>query len=261
MGRSLWASVALLGAIGPALPAGAQIDMSFFLEPSEVEVGLGYAGADVLVIGVVPRDADGVILTCESAKLPPTTVVRKQRVFVFWMPTKEFCIEEAPSLYLLATSKPREQLLGDQRVSVNDEYTIGYSALRQTWRVTRLSGDEEADDMDVLFNGFISLKEKEGLYRRQEGAVRLEPDGLFLYRFHIPDRMRIGILAVTAYAVKNHQVIRTFQRELKVERAGAVLWLSDLANRQSALYGVAAVLVATAAGLGAGKLFAGRSAH
>jgi uncharacterized protein (TIGR02186 family) len=256
-----WPIVTLLGVSLPAAPAAAQTDMSFFLDPPEVHVGSVYAGADVLMVGVIPRDADGVIVTCESEKLPPTTVVREERVFHLWMPTKEFRIEDAPGLYLLATSKPLDDLLGKHREPVADEYKIGYSALRRAWHIERLSGQQTADDMDVLYKGFIALKEKEGLYTRYENAVRLEPDGLFLYRFHIPDQMRIANQTVIAYAIRDHQVIRTFQRELKVKRAGAVEWLYNLAYHHSALYGIVAVLLATAAGLGAAKLFTGRAKH
>jgi hypothetical protein len=260
--RRTWTHLALLGLVLlPSRQAAGQTDMSFFLDPPQVEVGLGYAGADVLIVGVVPRGSDGVIITCESEKLPPTTVVRQERVYHLWMPTKEFRIQDTPGLYLLATSKPLDDLLGKERQVVDDQYRIGYSALRRAWHVEQISGDRAADDLDVLFDGFIALKEKEGLYTRLQGAVRLEPDGLFLYRFHIPDKMRIANQTVTVYAIRDHQVTRTFQRELKVERAGAVAWLSDLAYYHSALYGFVAVLVATAAGLGAAKLFAGRSAH
>jgi uncharacterized protein (TIGR02186 family) len=256
-----WPIVTLLGAILLVLQAAAQTDMSFFLDPPEVDVGPIYAGADVLMVGVIPRDADGVIVTCESEKLPPTTVVREECVFHLWMPTKEFRIEDTPGLYLLATSKPLDDLLGPHRETVADEYKIGYSALRRAWRVECLSGEQTSDDMDVLFNGFIALKEKEGLYTRYENAVRLEPDGLFLYRFHIPNQMRIANQTVTAYAIRDHKVIRTFQRELKVKRAGAVEWLYGMAYHHSALYGIVAVLLATVAGLGAAKLFAARSEH
>jgi hypothetical protein len=262
MGWIRWRTcLGLLAVALPVLPVAAQTEMSFFLDPPQVTVGLGYAGADVLIVGVVPRGTEGVIITCESEKLPPTTVVRQERRFHLWVPTKEFRIQDAPGLYLLASSKPLDDLLSTQRQAVDDQYKIGYSALRRAWHVDRVSGAEADDDMDVLFQGFIALKEKEGLYTRRQGAVRLEPDGLFLYRFHIPDRMRIANQVVTAFAIRDHQVTRTFQRELKVERAGAVAWLWGLAYYHSALYGLAAVLVATVAGLGAAKLFASRSAH
>ena len=253
--------VVLLAAVLSASPAVAQIDMSFFLEPHRVGIDLRYDGLDVLAVGVIPKDADGVILTCHSSEMPPITVVRKERVVLFWMATKKFHIENTPGLYLLASSKSLDELLGERRHTIADEHEIGYPAIRRAWSVERLSGEEAEDDMDVLFNGLVSLKEKEGLYDMDEHGIRLEPDGLFLHRFRIPDKVTVGSKTVTAYAIKDHRVIRTYQQKLEVDQAGAVKWLTELAYDHSALYGIVAVLVAVVAGLGVSKLFGGKGGH
>jgi uncharacterized protein (TIGR02186 family) len=260
MHRIIW-GMALLASGLSLSSASAQTDMSFLIEPHTVPITLSFDGHDVLVFGVIPHTADGVLLTCQSSETPPITVVRKERVVFFWMATKKFRIEHMPGLYMLASSAPLNELLGEQGESVALAHGVGYAALRDGWGVERLSGTEAADDHDVLFDGLISLKEKEGLYRVHEARVRLEPDGLFFHRFRVPDAVTVGRQTVTAYALKDGQVMRTFGGSLEVEQAGAVKWLAELAHDHSALYGIVAVVVAMGAGLGVSKLFGGRGGH
>ena len=258
--RTVW-GVALLASVLSPSRAGAQTDISFLIEPPTVPITLSFDGQDVIVFGVIPRTADGVLLTCQSSETPPITVVRKERVVFFWMATKKFRIEHMPGLYMLAGSAPLNELFGERGESAALEQGIGYPALRGGWEVERLSGTEADDDMDVLFDGLVSLKEKEGLYHVDEGRVRLEPDGLFFHRFRVPDAVTVGRQTVTAYALKDGQIIRTFEGSLEVEQAGAVKWLTELAYNHSAIYGIIAVLVAMGAGLGVSKLFGGKGGH
>jgi uncharacterized protein (TIGR02186 family) len=189
------------------------------------------------------------------------TLARKERVAIFWMATKRFEVENMPGLYALASSAPLHHLLGEHYESICEANGFGYAALRSHWHVERVSGEEAADDLDQLFQGLIKLKEKAGLYQKQEGVVRLEHNELFYHKFRIPDSVTVGSQTVTAYAIKDQRIIARGSVTFPVDRAGAVAWLVRLSSEYSVLYGVIAVLVAAGAGLTASRIFGGRGGH
>lgn len=243
------------------ITVAAERDVFVHTDPVEMPIDVGFAGGDVTVFGVVPQGADGVIAICRSGETPPVTLARKERVGILWMATKRFHIENLPGLYLMATTAPLKELLGDQRHAICQQHSIGYAALRENWEVERVSGEEAADDLDELFKGLVRLKETEGLYRAAEGVIRYENKELFYYRFRIPDGATVGSQAVTAYAIKDGRIVASGSVEFRLHRAGMVDWLFNLAWQHAVLYGVLAVLAAAGAGLTASRIFGGRGGH
>lgn len=255
---SMLASLALL-AWPLALPA--QSPVSVHTDPGEIPIDVGFDGHDLTVFGIVPAGSDGVIAICQSSQTPPVTLARKERVGIFWMATKRFSIENLPGLYLLASTAPLAALLGERREAVCLQHGIGYASLKEAWQVERVSGEEAADDMKVLFAGLIQVKESEGLYGAREGVIRYESQGLFFHKFRIPDAVTVGSQLVNVYAVKDQEVIASGSAEFQLHRAGVIDWLFNLAWEHAVLYGVVAVLVAAGAGLTASKIFGGRGGH
>ncbi|MBI5115403.1 TIGR02186 family protein [Candidatus Poribacteria bacterium] len=237
------------------------VDIPLTVEPASSDVSVWYKGGQEMVSGQAPPDADAVMTIIRSMETPPMTLARKGRVVLFWMTVKKFHVENMPGVYQLATSAPLSAILesiGPEEAARNQ---IGYAALREGWEVKLTSGAASEDDMDVLFNGLVKLKDKIGLYRILENAIRVKPDGAFSNAFPISDATTVGKYTVLAYAIKDGTIIGKGQGEFAVNKIGLVNWLTAMASHRSGIYGIIAVVIAFATGIVVSIIFKGKGGH
>ncbi|MEJ2429131.1 MAG: TIGR02186 family protein [Deltaproteobacteria bacterium] len=109
-------------------------------------------------------------------------------------------------------------------------------------------------------------KESEGLYAIEPGKVTYgvgESGGKsFEAVVQIPPRLTPGKYLVETFAVKDGTVEASTKAELQVKQVGLPAFISGLAFKRGALYGLLATIIAIAAGLLMGVLFKGeKGAH
>ena len=93
----------LLAAAFPALAADAPIGLK--VTPPVVEIGTFFNGRTVAVSGTIPADAEAVVeITGPSTA---EDLMRKGRRGGLWMNVGEIAVENAPSLYLAASTDPQ----------------------------------------------------------------------------------------------------------------------------------------------------------
>jgi len=251
----VWCAISLVAAgllaIGnaSAQPAGGQAaDGEVSVEPSRIGVGLFYGGATPRVHATVPAGSQVAIrLVGKRERLELKT---KGKVWgVLWMNVGEVALDSVPAAYLLATSVPLAELAPDAERSRLD---LGYDALAR-----------HAGPAADAFGQFVKLKEREGVYRVDEGAVQLEPsDGQranVSATIVLPARTPVGDYTVEVIAFEQGRGHSLGTASLRLEQAGLVRALRLLAVDHGLLYGFSAVLVAIVAGVLTGLVF-GRKA-
>ena len=214
-----------------------------------IDVSLVYEGGEVSVFGYVPEGIEGLIAIMRSAEAPHMNLSRKERVVFFWLATKKFSVEHMPGMYQLVSTAPLGEIYCPPEGSSPLDYQIGYQALRNDWQVNYTSGKESPDDMDVLFNGIIQMKEEQGLYRISEGELKLREDGLFSQKFPITDAAPVGEYTINVLALKDKVIIGGGTASVFVRKAGLVQMLSYMAATQGAVYGITAIIIAFSAGI------------
>jgi uncharacterized protein (TIGR02186 family) len=242
--------VALLGILACGIGgAGADTGQTgarsipLIVEPTRIEIGLLYSGADVTVTAETGPDTEvAVLLTGPSSEL----VMREQarRWGLFWAPAGEVSFESVPTLYRLRTTVEPEQLAP---APLLDELGIGYASLTK-----RLGAESRAD----LARELILLKESEGLFSSTvTPAESVSGDELFRTRVHVPARAPAGSYVVRIFAFRERRLTGRAEETVELEQAGFVAFVSSLAKTHGLAYGIFAVVVAVAAGLLVGVVF------
>ncbi|MFH0810101.1 MAG: TIGR02186 family protein [Pseudomonadota bacterium] len=227
------------------------------LNKKQINMDMTYSGENVVVSGAVPAGSQ-VAIVVTSKDNPPLTLTRKGKVAVFWMGIKQLEVCNMPSMYQVYTSAPLAGMgAGEELGRLN----IGYDNLRHLMVSKCVKGEPSDDDADVLYKGYIRLKEKAGLYSMHEAAVKLGPDGRFEQAVAFPDKAAEGGYVISAYVFKDGALVASGSDEVVARKVGLGKWLAITAKERGGLYGSIAVLVALAAGLGVGAVFKKGSAH
>lgn len=230
--------LALLVALLPARAMGQTLLAE--LSQREVAVTTGFAGAELLVFGTITGEAasqgSDIIVSLRGPNAP-VVVRRKVRIAGIWVngPSEQF--DAAPSFYAVSSTRPVESILSAEE---RRRLRLGLASLPLTTR-----GRIE----DPAFRqALLDLKTEQRLYGEDPAGVRLVGDRLFSARLFLPPAVMPGPYRVDILLVRDGRVMATRDLPLTVVRAGTSAEIWRIANDQPLAYGVAAVLLAAAAG-------------
>ena len=229
------------------------------LTPEAVNIGAFFNGTAVYVSGDVSRDAEVVVRLSGMGR--DVALKKKGKVLgLLWMNLGSITIHNAPSLYLVYISADLETTARTQPDKWED-LGFGFAALKKKVDISSAEGDGAE-----IFREFLKLKESEGLYAIEPGKVTYgegESGGKsFEAVVQIPPRLTPGKYLVETFAVKDGFVEASTKTELQVKQVGLPAFISGLAFKRGALYGLLATIIAIAAGLLMGVLFKGeKGAH
>ncbi len=249
---SLACLLAASAAASPVCPP-----LQFESSKKQIDMGMTYAGDTIAISGIAPAGSQVAVLAA-SKNTPPMALSRKGRVVVFWMSVKQLEACNMPALYRLYTSGPMTQVCS---VQAADQLRLGYPSLRRAMTAKCTKGEPSDDDADLLFKGFIRLKEKDGLYGVNEGSVKVSPDGRFEETVAFPDKVPEGPYMIRVYAFKDGQLVGSGETEITAQKVGLDKWLATTAKESGLTYGLMAVVVALSAGLGVGMIFKKGGSH
>jgi len=234
-------------------------DIEAHLTPEAVDIGTFFNGTKVYVTGDVSREAEVVVRL--SGMRQDVALKKKGKVLgLLWMNLGSITIHNVPNLYLVYISKDFEPS-ATMQPDKWEEMGFGFAALKQEVDIS--SAEAESD---AIFREFLQLKESEGLYAIETGKVtygEAQSGGKsFEAVLRIPPRLTPGKYSVETFAVKDGSVSARTAAELQVKLVGLPAFISSLAFKRGALYGLLATIIAIAAGLLMGVIFKGeKGAH
>lgn len=238
--------------------ADAATDLSVTVLPEQISIGAAYNGARLSVAGEIPSDASALVrITGEQEHY---TLKQKGRALgVLWMNLDSVTISNLPSVFILYL--PREAVAGNNARPAWQTLGLGLEGLRKQADIVARD-----DDKVGLFDEFVKLKKKAGLYGVVVDAVRYGaaagPVKSFEAVLRLPAALPQGRYQIQVFAVTNGVVEATAERTIDAVEVGMPAWISAMAFNHGAIYGVLAVLVAIVAGLLTGILFKGeKGAH
>lgn len=223
------------------------------LSSDSVAITASFDGSDILIYGAIKRETpipDGppveVIITVE-APTQNLTIWRKQRRFGIWVNTDKVEVGAAPGFYAVATSGPMGQILLPEWDS---RYRISLPlALRA------FGGALNVEDAVPFTEALIRLREQNGLYQLDEGAVKVVDQTLFRADVSLPASLVEGDYKTRIFLLRDGEVVDVYRAAIEVRKVGLERWLYRLAFDQPLLYGLMSLAVAVAAGWGASAIF------
>lgn len=252
---------AALAALMLAAPAAAQEVPAPAAPPEEVVAGLSqdnigitarFDGSAILIYGAVKRDAPeppghlGVIVTLEGPS-GAVTIRHKTREMGIWVNTSAVGVASAPSYYAVASSAPLDEILAPaqdviQRISIP-------LALRS------FAGPIEVADARPFTEALLRIREAEGLYQLDEGAVHLVEDTLFRADFTLPANLTEGDYKTRIFLTRDGQIVDQYRAAVYVRRVGLERWLYMMSQNYAAIYGLMSLALAVIAGWAAAEAF------
>lgn len=211
-----------------------------------VAITTGFDGTDVLMFGATNGPGDVVLVV--RGPTHREVVRRMDKVAgLIWANKSSVSFENAPSFLLVASSRPVEDILP---LSVQQRHQMTPQTLSLVSR-----GLEDGETLQHYRDALFRLKEKQSLYRYQPTSVSLLANRLFRADLFFPATVPTGVYSAEVYLVRNGEVVSAEITPLVISKVGVGADVYHFAHEQSALYGLAAILVAVAAGWLAGLAF------
>lgn len=219
-----------------------------------IEIGLSYRGDEIHFFGVNPVPGADLIIRLTAEKSEEVKLSVKGKVGPFWMTVKQYNATGAPFMYKIHSTKPLDQIISPQTAQ---ELELGYAAIRPRIGMHLVRGKAEPGDQENVFRGLVKIKEKANLYNIVADPQRLEvTEGkLFKHYFRFPPAATEGRYLVESFAFINGQLVGYGKDVIQIKKVGLEHWLTDISQNHPVFFGIMAVLVALAAGLGVGMIF------
>ncbi len=223
------------------------------LSQNNVSITANFDGSEILIYGAVKRDSPTptdhpmeVIVTVEGPAIP-MTIRRKDRRAGIWVNSETVTVDSAPTFYAIATTGPMASVLKDTE---NLRYQITIP------RVIRAVGiTSEATEAGAFVQALLRIRDAEGVYRVDQGAVEFLEETLFRADVVLPSNLTDGEYRVRIFLTRDGRVVDSQERVIGVRKEGLERFLFNLAHDYPLVSGIASVLLAVAAGSAASAAF------
>ncbi|WP_343071019.1 TIGR02186 family protein [Novosphingobium jiangmenense] len=243
---SLAACLLLLGARDPILVPE--------ISQHEIQVRQGFTGADLLLFGAVlspegsraAQDYDIVVVL--EGPVQSIVLREKQKVAGMWINADSLEFRSAPSYFAVASSRPIGKIVDDKTAAI---YELGLK-----WLQLSPIGVIEPREQKRFSEGLVDLMRRQGLYREDEGSVRISGQVLYQARISLPSSVQTGTYTAETFAIRGGKVVASAITRVDVKKEGFERFVAVAAERNGWLYGLFAVVVSVGMGWIAGRLFA-----
>jgi hypothetical protein len=266
-GPALLLVTSLLVAAG----AAAATDATASIETRRVNVSMTFSGQRVFLYGQAPAGTARIVAVMEGPVGSPVRLLKKGRVALFWLGTRQYRLAGLPGLYLVDANCPLCNRPSACAHEVKEEewnrilapvgYAAGVDALRERAALDCISGPLQVAELDTVLDGYWALQASRGLFAVNGRAVRLNPAGAYFHTFELPPQAPDGRYTIATYFLGADTLLQVESNELFVRKAGLIATLSRLADRRPGIYGTITILIALAAGWIAGALFRRGGGH
>jgi len=225
-------------------------------EVSQHEVNLqqGFTGTDLLLFGAIltpegsraAQDYDIVVVL----KGPTQSVVlrEKQKFAGIWINAASTELRSAPSYYAIASTRPIGEIVDDKTAAI---YELGLQ-----WLQLSPIGAIDPKEQARFAAGLVQRNLRAGLYREDEGGVKVSEQVLYQARIRLPSSVPIGIYTAETFAISKGRVVASASSQVEVRKLGVERAIASFSENYGFAYGLLAVVVSVGMGWLAGRLFA-----
>lgn len=235
--------IAALAAV--ASPSSARSPLVIDIESPVIEISVSFVGTEILLFGAI--DGGGDVAVVVSGSRRTEIVRRKTRVAGIWINAHSRAFQSVPAYYHVAATRPLDEIAPKTLLR---RHQFGPERVRFGY-----APGQDARDRQVFREALIRNKRRAGLYSAAEGKVAVLDGRLFRATFTFPANVPTGTYKVDVYLIRDGKIVSTRERELSISKVGLEAGIFNFAHRQSALYGIIAIVIALLAGWSAGAVF------
>lgn len=216
------------------------------LSKPSVDITAGFTGTEVLLFGATSGYGE-VVVVIEGPK-EVIGVRRKENVAGIWINGRQIDFKNVPAFYqVLATDSLDEWL----PLTVREEHQIGVEYLNLKPLDSAVAAAEASEYRAALIRNKQQIKH----YGKVDGRLELAGGRLFRSTVKFPANVPVGKYFVRTYLVDKGKIVSTRTLPLYIRKIGIEADVYRVAHQHSALYGIAAIVIAVLAGLGGNALF------
>ena len=226
------------------------------LSTHTVAIKTDFAGTRVMLFGALVGSEE------EGKERPDLIIVvrgpskvyklhRKKRVGPIWINSNERIFRAAPGYYALLSSRILDDIAPPEKRRARG---IGFDALKDHLMATG-EGFRDLKEAEEYADAFIRLMRGKGLYRTNDNGVNFSGPYLFRATFDLPANVPLGEYEADVYLWRGGRLLGKFSSKLEIEKRGFERFVYEVAHKQPLLYGIAAVIIAIAAGFAAAAAF------
>ena len=213
-----------------------------------VQINTGFDGVNLLLFGTT-NGTNNIIIVIKGP-LETNIIRKKTRVASIWVNTEKVIIENVPTFYAIASTRPLNQITTQ---SILKKYGIG--ANNFLTNILKQANAKTMDISDEYKNALVRLKNKLGLYIDNPIKIKLIEEQLFRANIKFPANVGTGKYTAQIYYFKDGLLLDVINKPILVEKIGIGADVFRLAHSHSALYGIIAILIAVASGWIAAAIF------
>jgi uncharacterized protein (TIGR02186 family) len=220
----------------------------------EVDLQQGFTGTELLLFGAIltpegsraAQDYDIIVVL----KGPTQSIIlrEKQKVAGIWINAASTELRSAPSYYAIASTRPISEIVDDKTAAI---YELGLQ-----WLQLSPIGAIDPEEQSRFAAGLVELNRKNGLYRENEGSVKVSEQVLYQARMELPSSVPIGTYTAETFAISKGRVVASASSEVEVRKLGFERAVANFSDNYGFAYGLLAVIVSVGMGWLAGRLFA-----
>ncbi|WP_292622647.1 TIGR02186 family protein [Novosphingobium sp. 17-62-19] len=220
----------------------------------EIQVRQGFTGADLLLFGAIlsPEGSRAAqeydIVVVLEGPVQSIVLREKQKLAGIWINADSLEFRSAPSYFAVASSRPIAKIVDDKTAAI---YELGLK-----WLQLSPIGVIDPKEQKRFSAGLVDLMRGQGLYREEEGSVKISGQVLYQARISLPSSVQTGTYTAETFAIRDGKVVTSAITRVEVSKQGFERFVAVAADRNGWLYGLFAVLVSVAMGWVAGRLFA-----
>ena len=114
----------------------------------------------------------------------PITLREKQKIAGIWINADSTDFRSVPVYYAIASSRPLSSIVDSKTAAI---YELGLDRLQLS-----PSGEVDAKEQRRFSSGLVDLKQRNGLFRQEAGAVEITDQVLYRARLQIPSSVPVG---------------------------------------------------------------------
>jgi uncharacterized protein (TIGR02186 family) len=221
--------------------ARASEDLVSGLSQDTVEITSNYTGTDIVVFGAIEHPEESgtndvvVVVRGPDANM---TVRKKDRVAVIWLNRDQATLQDMPSYYYLASTRPLSAIAAH---STLQRYGIGLANLVPEKIISH-------HDPEPFRQALIRHKVQDGLYGETPVGVEFLSPTLFRVHVPVPATVTRGQYNAEVYLFRDGNVISAQSTPLFIDQTGLERRLYNFSHTSPLSYGVSAVMMAMVLG-------------
>ena len=227
------------------LPNPSNAQKTYFdLSQKEISINTNFKGQELILFGLTEPKQD--IIVVVRGPEEDLTVRNKKRILGFWFNTNSVTFVNVPKVYFICSNYNIEYLLNEKERFENQ---IGFSKIK----LIPKNQKNIFIDLKEWNESVIRIQKEKSMFKHFE--LKSIDEKLFQTRLYFPSTIPTGEYGVTTYRIKDGKIISSSNKIILINKSGIGRKIYFFAQENSAVYGIATIILAIILGTGGAAIF------